>query len=146
MNSLNFFDSILVQTDEFIDVSPGDETRGISPNVSTTDNIAPVHLDSQNRAASQTSLSSNDSTIREQDDANIIDSRMFFEQHGDHSFEGTSENVNSPFISRKSYRISKLPKKFDDFVIEGKVNYGVEKVVYYSCLCKENFCFVSNLK
>ncbi|KAJ0922526.1 putative RNA-directed DNA polymerase [Helianthus annuus] len=55
--------------------------------------------------------------------------------------EGTSE---TPAI-RRSTRNANFPKKLQDFVIEGKVKYGLEKVLNYSKLSPENFCFTSVL-
>ncbi|GJS53917.1 ribonuclease H-like domain-containing protein [Tanacetum coccineum] len=46
---------------------------------------------------------------------------------------------------RRSSRQTKLPTSLNDFVIEGKVKYGVEKVVNYANLNHENFCFASGL-
>ncbi|KAK1433709.1 hypothetical protein QVD17_10624 [Tagetes erecta] len=46
---------------------------------------------------------------------------------------------------RRSSRESNLPRKFDQYVVEGKVKYGIEKVVNYSNLSPENYCFVTNL-
>ncbi|KAK1431336.1 hypothetical protein QVD17_07793 [Tagetes erecta] len=46
---------------------------------------------------------------------------------------------------RRSSRESNLPRRFDEYIIEGKVKYGIEKVVNYSNLSPENFCFTSNL-
>ncbi|GKE12183.1 hypothetical protein Tco_1415734, partial [Tanacetum coccineum] len=46
---------------------------------------------------------------------------------------------------RRSSRQTKLPTSLNDFVIEGKVKYGVEKVVSYANLNHENFCFASDL-
>lgn len=62
--------------------------------------------------------------------------------------EANSENNNPPESStfvRKSSRVTSIPKKFDDYIIEGKYKYGVEKVVNYSHLSNNNKCFVSNL-
>nr|GFC71639.1 putative reverse transcriptase, RNA-dependent DNA polymerase, Gag-polypeptide of LTR copia-type [Tanacetum cinerariifolium] len=42
-------------------------------------------------------------------------------------------------------RQTKLPFSLNDFVIEGKVKYGVEKVVNYANLNSANFCFISAL-
>jgi hypothetical protein len=46
---------------------------------------------------------------------------------------------------RRSTRAKVFPKSLDDYVIEGKVKYGLEKVVNYSKLSSENFSFVSSL-
>ncbi|KAJ0514307.1 putative RNA-directed DNA polymerase [Helianthus annuus] len=55
-------------------------------------------------------------------------------------------NSTSEFTNvRKSGRTVNVPSKFNDFVIEGKVKYGLEKTVSYSKLSAENKCFVSEL-
>ncbi|KAJ0480735.1 putative RNA-directed DNA polymerase [Helianthus annuus] len=46
---------------------------------------------------------------------------------------------------RKSSRSTAMPRRFDDFVVEGRVKYGIEKVVNYSNLSYENKCFVTSL-
>ncbi|GJV98148.1 ribonuclease H-like domain-containing protein [Tanacetum coccineum] len=46
---------------------------------------------------------------------------------------------------RRSTRQTKLPTSLNDFIIEGKVKYGVEKVVNYVNLNHESFCFASGL-
>ncbi|XP_071719288.1 uncharacterized protein [Rutidosis leptorrhynchoides] len=67
--------------------------------------------------------------------------------------EGTSlQNDNTSTLEhgetstiRRTERTAVLPKRFADYVVESKVKHGVEKVINYSFLNKENFCFVSNL-
>ncbi|XP_071729158.1 uncharacterized protein [Rutidosis leptorrhynchoides] len=46
---------------------------------------------------------------------------------------------------RRSDRQSTFPRKDDDYIIEGKVKYGIEKVVNYSNLSHNNYCFISSL-
>ncbi|GJW49734.1 ribonuclease H-like domain-containing protein [Tanacetum coccineum] len=46
---------------------------------------------------------------------------------------------------RRSSRQSVFPKNYNDFVVESKVKYGIEKYVSYSKLNTENFCFISQL-
>ncbi|KAK9063310.1 hypothetical protein SSX86_017180 [Deinandra increscens subsp. villosa] len=46
---------------------------------------------------------------------------------------------------RRSGRVPTLSRNLKDFVIEGKVKYGLEKVVNYSNLSFENRCFATNL-
>ncbi|XP_071694344.1 uncharacterized protein [Rutidosis leptorrhynchoides] len=46
---------------------------------------------------------------------------------------------------RRSQRDTAMPKRFNEYVVEGKVKYGIEKVINYSKLSKENLCFVSTL-
>ncbi|GKA60331.1 ribonuclease H-like domain-containing protein [Tanacetum coccineum] len=46
---------------------------------------------------------------------------------------------------RRSLRQSVFPKNYNDFVVESKVKYGLEKYVCYSKLNTENYCFVTQL-
>ncbi|GJU22049.1 ribonuclease H-like domain-containing protein [Tanacetum coccineum] len=54
------------------------------------------------------------------------------------------EDVQTPGI-RKSSRPTKLPTKFNDFVLGSNVRYGIEKYVSYVSLNKYNMCFASTL-
>ncbi|KAJ0912392.1 putative RNA-directed DNA polymerase [Helianthus annuus] len=73
-------------------------------------------------------------------------------EHVEHEIDNLSEGIpesqntetNNPVL-RRSTRSSVLPKRLDDFIIEGKVKYGLEKVVNYTNLTKENICFTSVL-
>ena len=47
--------------------------------------------------------------------------------------------------TRRSTGPTKLPKSLNDFIVEGKVKFGIEKVVNYSNLDPDSFCFSSNL-
>ncbi|GKC41567.1 ribonuclease H-like domain-containing protein [Tanacetum coccineum] len=53
--------------------------------------------------------------------------------------------VNETVSQRRSGRTSKLPTKLSDFVLDNKVKYGIDRIVNYSKLSKENYCFASNL-
>ncbi|KAJ0547538.1 putative RNA-directed DNA polymerase [Helianthus annuus] len=46
---------------------------------------------------------------------------------------------------RESTRTSVVPKRFEDYVLSGKVKYSIDKTVNYACLSNENFSFVSLL-
>ncbi|XP_076956093.1 uncharacterized protein LOC143631129 [Bidens hawaiensis] len=63
------------------------------------------------------------------------------ERENINSSEGTS--CQPPL--RKSTRNTGFPRKLSDFVVEGKVKYGLKKVVNYLNLSFENMSFVSNL-
>ncbi|KAL4579132.1 hypothetical protein LXL04_015268 [Taraxacum kok-saghyz] len=56
-----------------------------------------------------------------------------------------SDSNGDPNSVRRSTRVSKPPKSLDDFVINSKYKFGVEKVVNYSLLEPDCYCFVSNL-
>lgn len=55
-----------------------------------------------------------------------------------HTEEGTTS-------ARRSNRSSRLPPKFNDFILDGKIKYGLNKFANHSLLSAENCCFVSNL-
>ena len=68
--------------------------------------------------------------------------------------ESIGESVVGPSVTsdsepnttlRRSTRVSKLPKALDGFVLNAKCKYSVDKVVNYSYLDSESFCFVSKL-
>ncbi|GKE35329.1 hypothetical protein Tco_1454651, partial [Tanacetum coccineum] len=46
---------------------------------------------------------------------------------------------------RRSKRSLKLPAKLNDFVLEGKIKYGLNRYANHSVLSAENCCFISNL-
>lgn len=53
-----------------------------------------------------------------------------------HSKEGSS---------RRSSRVSKLPAKLNEYVLDNKVKYGLHKYANHVVLTIENYCFVSNM-
>ncbi|GJV49096.1 putative RNA-directed DNA polymerase [Tanacetum coccineum] len=46
---------------------------------------------------------------------------------------------------RRSERTSVFPNKYNEFVVDSKVKYGLEKFVSYSNLSSENLCFATEL-
>ncbi|GJU48851.1 putative RNA-directed DNA polymerase [Tanacetum coccineum] len=46
---------------------------------------------------------------------------------------------------RRSSRQRVFPKNYNDFVVDSKVKYGIEKYVGYSKLDSENYCFITQL-
>ncbi|GJX75847.1 hypothetical protein Tco_0322658 [Tanacetum coccineum] len=57
-----------------------------------------------------------------------------------------SEDDDLPVnVVRRSSRHIKLPTSLNDFIVEGKVKYGIERVVNYTNLNSENFYFASSL-
>nr|GEV13633.1 hypothetical protein [Tanacetum cinerariifolium] len=60
--------------------------------------------------------------------------------------EFNSETEDLPIHTlRRSSRQTKLPSSLNDFIVEGKVKYGVERVVNYANLNHDNYCFASAL-
>ncbi|GJS04511.1 hypothetical protein Tco_0830811 [Tanacetum coccineum] len=58
-------------------------------------------------------------------------------------FHGQKEEA-SPSL-RRSRISSKLPAKLNEFVLDNKVKYGLNRYANHSFLSAENYCFVSNL-
>ena len=56
----------------------------------------------------------------------------------------TNQNVQTQPL-RRSERISTFPNKYNEFVVNSKVKYGLEKFVNYSKLSSENLCFTAEL-
>ncbi|GKB98024.1 ribonuclease H-like domain-containing protein [Tanacetum coccineum] len=46
---------------------------------------------------------------------------------------------------RRTFRQTKLSSSLNDFIVEGKVKYGVERVVNYANLKPDSFCFATAL-
>ncbi|XP_076914870.1 uncharacterized protein LOC143574026 [Bidens hawaiensis] len=61
------------------------------------------------------------------------------------SSEGENIEYVIPTIPRRSTRNIVFPRTFEDYVVEGKVKYGLEKVVNYSNLSGLNMCFATML-
>ncbi|XP_022014149.1 uncharacterized protein LOC110913635 [Helianthus annuus] len=61
----------------------------------------------------------------------------------------TSNDEISPSEGTSSFRRSNrkvvLPKRFENFVLNTKAKYSLDKVVNYSCLSNDNFCFTTSL-
>lgn len=56
-----------------------------------------------------------------------------------------SDPRTTDYDLRRSSRVPKLPRKLDDFVLDGKCKYGIERVVNYSHLDPDVRCFATNL-
>ncbi|GKD48044.1 ribonuclease H-like domain-containing protein [Tanacetum coccineum] len=55
--------------------------------------------------------------------------------------------LDSPEVvsTMRSSRMSKLPEKLNDFVLDNKIKYGLNIYANHTKLCIENCCFISNL-
>ncbi|GKB02655.1 ribonuclease H-like domain-containing protein [Tanacetum coccineum] len=60
-------------------------------------------------------------------------------------YYSVKKDIGAP-KQRRSSRQSVFPRNYNDFVVDSKVKYGIEKYVVYSKLNTENFCFVTQLK
>ncbi|KAJ0818200.1 putative RNA-directed DNA polymerase [Helianthus annuus] len=132
LNQINFFDNAEIITPE-VPVVPNDEEGMTGVQGHCSDDQQPV-------------LPSTSATVPN------VDSDQHDEQLGS-SLQGNTDGAGNIVGShdetnpsegqaiRKSSRKVVFPQKFD----EGKVKYGVEKVVNYASLSVDNLCFVSSL-
>ncbi|KAJ0599026.1 putative RNA-directed DNA polymerase [Helianthus annuus] len=103
----------------------GDDQQPLSPSTSAPDSVVEMAQHTEQESSSrQGSNERAEDTMRSNVDPN--------------QSEG---NVDV----RKSSRNTSMPKRLDDFVVEGKVRYGIEKVINYANLSYENKCFVASL-
>ncbi|GKE93242.1 ribonuclease H-like domain-containing protein [Tanacetum coccineum] len=141
LNNLNFFDFDYLDDHPEI---PNDEERS-DPNPNRYGTPSPYfsstfkplneseggHSQGSNAAASEDKRSA-----KHEDNQNVIsegNGPMFSSQND----QDMSETQNL----RRSSRPSVYPRNYNDFVVESKVKYGLEKYVTYSQLLKNNFCF-----
>ncbi|GKA04083.1 ribonuclease H-like domain-containing protein [Tanacetum coccineum] len=90
---------------------------------------------------SNSGATQDEDTINFQIDNNIVDSGSISEGNG----FNIQNVVSEPTYERRSSGTSKLLTKLSDFVLDGKIKYGIDRVVNYSKLSKENYCFATNL-
>ncbi|GJY13199.1 putative RNA-directed DNA polymerase [Tanacetum coccineum] len=59
--------------------------------------------------------------------------------------EGESNTIGTSPELRRSTRQRVMPARFDDFVVDSSVRYGLEKYVCYNKLSRSNLCFSTTL-
>ncbi|GKA15000.1 ribonuclease H-like domain-containing protein [Tanacetum coccineum] len=69
-----------------------------------------------------------------------LEENIFFEGNLDQNLNSSSQDVQN---LRRSSRQSVFPRNYNDFVVDSKVKYGIEKYVGYSKLNTENYCFIT---
>ncbi|KAJ0565941.1 putative RNA-directed DNA polymerase [Helianthus annuus] len=127
LNHANFFDNILSEVSNI----PNDEEGANGSHDPANEGQQP--LPPSTSAPVQQS---------EQEGSSGLDADVM----ADHITGSNVETNQSEGVSvRKSSRNVSMPKRFDEFVVEGKVKYGIEKVVSYAHLSYDNKCFVAAL-
>ena len=88
----------------------------------------------------------------ESDSDDYFNSHLYDENNiseGGQSDDSISDNSDSNTVEetelRRTTRPSKLPKRLDDYVLDGKYRYGIDKVVNYSYLDADSLCFATSL-
>ncbi|GKC94135.1 hypothetical protein Tco_1159577 [Tanacetum coccineum] len=116
---------------------PNDEGR-----VSSNDDGTELSLDIQGNDDSGATSMDENNTYPEGTVPNKTDFVNDFYENS--KFNSEVEDLPVHTVKRSS-RQTKLPTILNDFVIEGKVKYGIEKVFNYANLNHENLCFASGL-
>ncbi|GJU87918.1 ribonuclease H-like domain-containing protein [Tanacetum coccineum] len=122
VNHLNFFNT---NTLDDLPEIPNDEERR-NPNPIRHGNLPSHSADEENNSNSE----SND--LHDQSQDNV-------------SQDNVSQDNNGAQNLRRSSRTSVFLKNYNDFIVDSKVKYGLEKYVNYSHLSKGNYCFATML-
>ncbi|KAJ0454406.1 putative RNA-directed DNA polymerase [Helianthus annuus] len=136
LNEVNFFDFTETISSE-VPAVPNDEEGTNGAHDQYSDDQQPV---SPSTSATAPNADNN------QHDNDQLGSSMGHTGEAEDTVGSLDEtNLSEGHSVRKSSRKVVFPKRFDEFVVEGKVKYGVEKVVNYSNLSVDNMCLVSSL-
>ncbi|KAJ0947449.1 putative RNA-directed DNA polymerase [Helianthus annuus] len=141
INTLNFFDLYEnTEHNHFQSVDDPDDERRVrgEADVRTQEAQQSVNLDNP------TVMADEQQTGEVQDSPDMADPVSITDEAQLPS-EGDTECSASPVVPRRSTRVSNFPKKLNDFVVDSKVKYGIEKVVNFAKLTCENKCFASSL-
>ncbi|GJW85607.1 ribonuclease H-like domain-containing protein [Tanacetum coccineum] len=141
VNHINFFDieyPEISNNDERVanDLNKGKSDSSSSSVSGSNINTADFLVDSGNDADS-----SDDLVATQNEEVATLKQNIFPEGNLDQNLR-SSQGVQNV---RRSSRQSVFPKNYNDFVVESKVKYGLEKYVGYSKLNSEIFCFVTQL-
>ncbi|GJT38378.1 putative RNA-directed DNA polymerase [Tanacetum coccineum] len=135
LNHKNFFDNLDPKR-------PNDEGR-----VTLNDDGTELTPESQDIVDSEaTSMSENTHPEGNVSQETIVSDETDLVGEFNDNTESISEISDLPVNTiRRSTRQTKLPSSLNDFIINGKVKYGVEKVVNYANLNHSSLCFASSL-
>ncbi|GJV88133.1 putative RNA-directed DNA polymerase [Tanacetum coccineum] len=118
---------------------PNDEGR-----VSSNDDGPELSPDI-NQGNDDASATSMDETNNTHPEGTVLDETDFINDFYENS-EFNYETKELPVHTlRRSSKQTKLPSSLNDFIVEGKVKYEVERVVNYANLNHVNYCFISAL-
>ncbi|GJZ43745.1 ribonuclease H-like domain-containing protein [Tanacetum coccineum] len=92
---------------------------------------------------SRNDVDSSDNNFATQDEGvTTLEENVFSKGNMDQNPNSISQDNQN---LRRSSRQSVFPKNYNDFVVDSKVKYGIEKYVGYSKLNSENYCFITQL-
>ncbi|GJY84215.1 putative RNA-directed DNA polymerase [Tanacetum coccineum] len=112
-------------------VSSNDDGTELSPDV--------------NQGNDDSGATSMDETNNTHPEGTVPNETDFINEFYEHSELNSDVEELPANTVRRSSRQTKLPSSLNDFIIEGKVKYGVERVVNYANLNHAIYCFISAL-
>ncbi|GJY23649.1 ribonuclease H-like domain-containing protein [Tanacetum coccineum] len=112
--------------------------------VSSNDNGTKLSPD-ENQGNDDSGATSMDETNNTHPEGTFPNETDFINDFYEHSELNSDVEELPANTVRRSSRQTKLPSSLNDFIIEGKVKYGVERVVNYANLSPPNYCFISAL-
>ncbi|GKB99882.1 ribonuclease H-like domain-containing protein, partial [Tanacetum coccineum] len=146
VNHLNFFNFNTL--DDLSEIPNDEERRNPSPirhGNSTSHSGSTSAFSNENDAwhsqDADASASENESFAADEDKNSSSEGNDFHDQTQDN----VSQDNNSVQNLRRSSRTFIFLKKFNDFIVDSKVKYGLEKYVNYSYLSKGNYIFATIL-
>ncbi|KAJ0493280.1 putative RNA-directed DNA polymerase [Helianthus annuus] len=137
LNNSNFFDLY----DSSSDINPDDDEKVETDSATVT----------QQHSSSNESTPPVDTQQPSSADGMAGNQQVYESETNPVRAESSSSNEESNLpegthtTTRKSTRSVSVPKKFGDYVVEGKVKFGYERVVNYANLPSDNICFASNV-
>ncbi|GJZ01150.1 ribonuclease H-like domain-containing protein [Tanacetum coccineum] len=152
ITNLNFFDCVESEPKTISSISPNDDEEGPSGR----DGHQPDLDDNLNQPESdeRRSHSGSDSNIHQPGNDGLNTATPIDDSRISEGTVGTSEQVPSYIFNkikevslelRKSNRPSKFPARLNDFVLDSRVKYGLNRYANHTFLDAESCCFISNL-
>ncbi|GKE35556.1 ribonuclease H-like domain-containing protein [Tanacetum coccineum] len=128
VNHLNFFN--FNNLDDLPEIPNDKERRNPNP-------ISHGHSQDADASASENESFATDEVKNSSSEGNDLH---------DQTQDNVSQDNNGVQNLRRSSRTSVFPKNINDFIVDSKVKYGLEKYVNYSYLSKGIYCFATMLK
>ncbi|GJV27115.1 putative RNA-directed DNA polymerase, partial [Tanacetum coccineum] len=146
VNHINFFDieyPEIPNDDERVDPNLNSDINKSQSASSSSSESGGVSITADFPLNSRNDTDSSDNNFTTQDEGvTTLEENIFSEGNMDKNPNTISQDNQN---LRRSSRQSVFPKNYNDFVVDSKVKYGIEKYVGYSKLNSENYCFITQL-
>ncbi|GJW82057.1 ribonuclease H-like domain-containing protein [Tanacetum coccineum] len=145
VNQINLFDvkyPEIPNDDERVNPNLNSDLRSQSDSISSSESGNGVNTADFPVNNSRNDVDSSDDIVATQNEEVVTLEENIFSKGNLNLNQINSQGVQPV---RRSSRQSVFPKNYNDFVIDSKVKYGLEKYVGYSKLNSKNYCFVTQL-